>query len=362
MEEKQKLKWIEFSLGSGITQDRLHDLYEFNEDPFEIEKISVDELKNVIGAAASGLKNPIKKISEEMKQMEKSGVRAVFIDEDEYPSLLKQIRRPPLFLRVAGKIPEASERTIAVVGTRRSSSYGRRACEYFAAEISSRGFAVASGLAYGIDTVAHKTAMKNGGKTIAVLGSGCDVIYPAENRRLAEEIRENGAILSEWPMGTPPAKKNFPVRNRIISGISCGVLVVEAPQRSGALITAGYAAEQGREVWAVCGDIFASSFRGCHALIKDGAKLCETIEDIMTELKFAGFEELEEKKKIKTEKVKLSDEEKKIYKVIEWQPVSLDEIRSQTKFEMGKIFRLLTNLEINGFIENAPGGKFVRKR
>ncbi|MCD6413225.1 MAG: DNA-processing protein DprA [Elusimicrobia bacterium] len=362
MEENKKRKWIEFSLGRQITQNHLYALYRFNDDPFEIERTNVEELKNVIGGAAENLKKPVKKLRDEIRQMSKSAVRAVFIDEDEYPVLLKQTKTPPLFLRVAGKIPPAGERTIAIVGTRKSSSYGRRACEYFASEISARGFAVASGLAYGIDTVAHKTAIESGGKTIAVLGSGCDVIYPAANKRLAEEIKENGAILSEWPMGTPPSKKNFPMRNRIISGISCGVLVAEAPQKSGALITAGYAADEGRDVWVVCGDIFSANYRGCHALIKDGAKLCETIEDIMTELKFAGFDELEKKKKRKKPKQELQGEEKQIYEAVGWSPVSLDEIKALTKFEMGKIFRLLTNLEINGFIENAPGGKFVRKR
>lgn len=364
MTDKDRLKWIEFSLAKGITQPDLALLYRFNSRPFEIEKMDIEELKNVIGNRARGLRDAQKPLKEEMRKMKKAGARAVFLDDEEYPSLLKEISNPPLFLRVRGKIPDSSERMIAVVGTRRASSYGKRICEYFTEEIAGRDFTVVSGLARGIDAVAHTSAIKSGGLTVAVLGCGVDIVYPRENARLAQEIVSNGAIVSEYPMGTIPSKQNFPVRNRIISGMSCGVLVVEAPKKSGAIITSSFAGEQGRDVWAACGDIFDKNFTGCHALIKDGAKLCEDIEDIMNELNLPGIAPPKTSGKASraVSKLPVSNGEKKIYSCINWKPVTLDEIKAESGLEIAEIFKALTNLQINGFIDSSVGGKFVRKK
>ncbi|MFH1352344.1 MAG: DNA-processing protein DprA [bacterium] len=360
MTEKERLKWIEFSLAKGITQPDLSLLYKFKRDPFEIEEMDIEELKNVMGNRADNLRNPRTKVSEEVHRMEKAGARAVFPVDEEYPALLKEIPNPPLFLRVRGKIPANAERMIAVVGTRRASSYGRRICEYFSEEIAGRNFTVVSGLARGIDTVAHSVAVKSASGTVAVLGCGADVIYPGENKLLAEKIISNGAIVSEYPMGTIPSKQNFPVRNRIISGMSCGVLVVEAPQKSGALITSSFAGDQGRDVWVACGDIFDKNFKGSHALIKDGAKLCESIEDIMCELNLPGIEPMP--KAPATAPSPEGSGEKKIYSCIGWKPITLDEIKEKSGLEIAEIFKTLTNLQINGFIDNSAGGKFVRKK
>ncbi|PIY18476.1 MAG: DNA-protecting protein DprA, partial [Elusimicrobia bacterium CG_4_10_14_3_um_filter_49_12_50_7] len=197
---------------------------------------------------------------------------------------------------------------------------------------------------------------------VAVIGAGLDVVYPPENERLARDIAGHGAVVSEYPMGTPPAKMNFPWRNRIISGMSCAVFVAEAPERSGALITASYAAEQGRDVWAAPGCIFENSYKGCHALIKDGARLVESKDDIAGELSFEGFDKLEKISPPPASPKPFSDEEKKLYDVIGWHPVSLDTIKRESALDISKIFRVLTNLQINGFIGNSAGGKFVRKK
>ncbi|MEA2082222.1 MAG: DNA-processing protein DprA [Elusimicrobiota bacterium] len=362
MKEKDRNKWLELSLSESITQSDLTALYRFRSDPFDILSSDKEELANVIGKRAFSLGKTVFDPAKEFKIMEKTGTRLVFLDDGEYPSLLKEINAPPLFLRVRGKIPEPSERMIAVVGTRKASAYGKRVCEYFSGIFCETGFAVVSGLARGIDTRAHETALKKGGKTVAVIGSGIDVVYPRENARLVESITRNGAVVSEYPMGTQPAKMHFPWRNRIISGMSCAVFVAEAPKRSGTLITASYAAEQGRDVWAAPGSIFDNNYRGCHALIKDGAKLVESADDITGELSFAGFENTEQKIPAAVVKKPFSDGEKKLYDIIRWQPVSLDRIKKDSGMGVAEIFKVLTNLQINGFIDNSAGGKFVRKK
>ncbi|PIV18540.1 MAG: DNA-protecting protein DprA [Elusimicrobia bacterium CG03_land_8_20_14_0_80_50_18] len=362
MKEKERNKWLELSLSDSVTQADLTALYRYKSDPFEILALDKEELANIIGDKAFALGRAVFDFGKELKAIEKGLMRLVFLEDEEYPALLKEINNPPLFLRLRGKIPSPSERMIAVVGTRRASAYGKRVCEYFSAAFCEMGFSVVSGLARGIDTKAHETAIKTGGQTVAVIGAGLDVVYPPENERLARDIAGHGAVVSEYPMGTPPAKMNFPWRNRIISGMSCAVFVAEAPERSGALITASYAAEQGRDVWAAPGCIFENSYKGCHALIKDGARLVESKDDIAGELSFEGFDKLEKISPPPASPKPFSDEEKKLYDVIGWHPVSLDTIKRESALDISKIFRVLTNLQINGFIGNSAGGKFVRKK
>jgi DNA processing protein len=199
-----------------------------------------------------------------------------------YPRLLAEIADPPPVLYVRGRLEDAQ--ALAMVGTRRATIYGRDIAERLAADLARAGLTIVSGLARGIDTHAHRGALQGGGRTIAVLGHGIDTCYPPENRRLAEEIVERGALLSDYPVGTGPAGENFPPRNRIISGLSAGVLVVEAGEHSGALITSRYAAEQGRDAFAVPGPITSAASRGCHQLIQEGAKLVTSPEDVLQEL------------------------------------------------------------------------------
>ncbi|MFH1422294.1 MAG: DNA-processing protein DprA [Planctomycetota bacterium] len=359
MTQKERLKWLELSLAGNLLQRDLYLLYQLYGDPGKILNADKQELKSVIGPRAINDVTGKKTLDEELNKMKSTCTRMVFIEDEEYPVLLKEIKNPPLFLRVRGKIPENSERIIAVVGTRKASSYGRSVCILFSKQISERKFTVVSGLARGIDTIAHNAVLEENNQTVAVMGCGCDVIYPRENGKLVERIIRSGAVISEYPMGTPPSKYHFPERNRIISGMSCGVLVVEAPQKSGALITASFAADQGRDVWTVCGSIYDKNYKGCHSLIKDGAKLCESIDDIMSEINLPGLGNDKESEN-KTEMNVLTEHEALIYKTIGWHPVTIDLIRKETGYEMSEIYRVLTNLEINGFIKSTTGGKFIR--
>lgn len=220
----------------------------------------------------------------EMILVERAGVKLVTYDDPCYPRLLREIYDPPPYLYVAGDASFLADHLVAMVGTRKVTAYGRAVAKTLASGLAGRGFVIVSGLAVGVDTWAHLGALEGGGVTVAVLGSGIDVIYPYENGKLAERIRRRGCLVSEYPMGTQPGPGNFPERNRIVSGMSLGTIVVEAGQKSGALITAGYAIEQNREVFAVPGSVFGSGSKGCHALIKSGARLVESWEDVVSEI------------------------------------------------------------------------------
>ncbi len=224
----------------------------------------------------------------ELERLIRSGIRAVHPGHPSYPRLLAEISGRPSILYVRGELTPADDASVAIVGTRRATPYGRQAAERIAAELAQAGVTVVSGLARGVDAAAHRAALEAGGRTIAVLGSGPDVIYPAEHRRLAEQILESGAILSELPPGAKPDAQNFPARNRIVSGMTLGTLIVEAPLRSGALITASFAADQGREVFVIPGSIFAQTAEGTNALLRDGARLVRDGADILEDLGLGG--------------------------------------------------------------------------
>ncbi|NQT23051.1 MAG: DNA-protecting protein DprA [Candidatus Omnitrophica bacterium] len=232
-------------------------------------------------------------LDKEIELIEKLGIKVITIDDKEYPSNLKHIYNPPKVLYVKGKIVPKDHYSIAVVGARKSSTYGRETAARLARELAEKSITVVSGMARGIDTYAHRGALESGGRTIAVLGCGINIIYPPENKSLMEEISKSGAVISEFPINTPPLRRNFPMRNRIISGLSFGVVVVEAAEKSGSLITASLALEQGREVFSVPGRVDTRLSRGTLALIKEGAKLVENVDDILEEVKAQGIENLE---------------------------------------------------------------------
>jgi DNA processing protein len=223
-------------------------------------------------------------VGKELARLDTLGVRLLAFFDDDYPARLRAIPDPPVALFVKGTLIPEDARAIAIVGSRRASPYGRHAAAELAAELARHSFTVVSGMALGADAAAHEGALRAGGRTIAVLACGVDVIYPPEHLQLYERIAAQGAVVSEAPLGAPPSKFAFPQRNRIISGLCPGVVVVEAPERSGALITASHALEQGREVFAVPGSINSVQSRGTHNLLKDGAKLVASVEDILEEL------------------------------------------------------------------------------
>lgn len=223
----------------------------------------------------------------EMEKVRRAGARLITLADDAYPPLLRQVAEAPAVLYVRGTLEAADAQALSIVGTRKATTYGREAAHELARQLARSGITIISGLAHGIDSAAHSGALAGGGRTLAVLGCGIDRVYPPDNRALAENVVQHGALVSEFPVGTPPDGRNFPRRNRIISGMALGVLVVEAPENSGALITAAVAADQGREVFAVPGNIFNLSSRGSNRLIQDGAKLVMGVDDILLELNLA---------------------------------------------------------------------------
>ncbi|HEU5369716.1 MAG TPA: DNA-processing protein DprA, partial [Ktedonobacterales bacterium] len=222
----------------------------------------------------------------ELAALARHGIRALTQADPDYPELLREIYLPPIVLYVRGALSPEDAWAVAIVGTRKATSYGYQVTEQLARGLASNKVTVISGLARGVDTAAHKAALAvSGGRTIAVLGCGLDMIYPPENAKLAARLCEQGALLSEFPLGTQPEPTNFPIRNRVISGLALGVVVVEAPRQSGALITTRFALEQNRQVFAVPGHIYSKASEGTNALIRDGAKLVMGVEDILEELK-----------------------------------------------------------------------------
>jgi DNA processing protein len=271
-------------------------------------------------------------------------------------------------LYVRGELLERDKNSAAIVGTRRASMYGKEVAERLAGELAQRGVTVVSGMAEGIDSAAHRGALKAGGRTIAVLGGGVDVVYPSGNRRLMEQIISGGCVISEFPMGCPARGGNFPRRNRIISGLTLGTVVVEGDNRSGALITARYASEQGREVFAVPGNVNSFRTNGPHSLIKDGAKLTETANDIVEEIE--GHLEIEREAVIEAAAepapsirpdIKLSDAEGRILGALSEEPLHIDRIADSCAVSAADTMSALTILELKGLARQLPGKVFVRK-
>ena len=273
------------------------------------------------------------------------------LDED-YPPLLRTIPDPPVVLFYKGSLPR-EEPTLAVVGARAATSYGLSVVRDWVPLLARAGIAIVSGFALGIDRAAHEAALREGGRTYAVLGCGLDVNYPAANARLREEITRRGGLITEFPLGVRPKAANFPIRNRIISGLSQAVLVVEASQRSGSLITARLAGEQGREVFAVPGPVYSLRSRGCHDLLRDGATLADKPEDLLS---FFGKEPFKEA----PQELTLSPEEAKVLEHLAEEPLSVDELVFRTGLAVEELTGLLTNLELEGLLERLPGNLYRR--
>ena len=299
-------------------------------------------------------KNKIKP-EQEWQKLQNSGVELILSSDDNYPSLLKEISSCPLALYQLGHYSEKKPR-IAVVGTRRASPYGKTVVEKIVKELTRSGATIVSGLAYGIDTFSHAAALEEAGETVAVLGAGLDVIFPTSNKKLAETIIKHGALISEYALGTPPLKHHFPARNRIISGLSLGTLIIEAPLQSGALITARFALEQNREVFAVPGPIFSKNSEGVNELIKSGAKLVSKIEDILLELNLPlGMPQPSELKNLTLEEQKLLEVVRKAER-----PIGVDEIIAQSGMEASLVNQNLTFLELKNLIKLDSGGYRIK--
>lgn len=344
-------------------------------DVNDIFKIDKQDLRKILGISdkeafeiinSKNIAN--ERFVKELEQIEKHQVTVIRIDEQEYPKQLRNLFAPPPLLFIKGKILDQDMMSIAIVGTRYPSTYGANIAYDLAQDLADRKITVISGLARGIDAYAHKGALKRGGRTIAVCGTGLATTYPVENIKLREEIEETGAVISEFPMTTNPDKHNFPLRNRVISGLSLGTCVVEAAARSGALITARYAMEQGKEVFAVPGNITNIRAVGPHKLIQDGAKLVINVEDILEELKEPLLwkdkrvnitESSENDKSIKT--IGLSEEEKKIYGMLcNEDKLHIEVVAENLGMNLSDLLGILTGLELKGMIKQLAG-KFYCK-
>lgn len=354
----EKEAWLLLSRVSGIGPRRCLKLLKRFGKVENIFKASRKEIEECLGegeVVENILKAEVETIEEDLEIIERLKIELISLTCKFYPTNLKFIFDPPFLLYVRGMLLPRDEDAIAIVGTRRATLYGRMTARSLARKLSSWGVTIISGMARGIDTEAHWGALEGGGRTIAVLGSGVDIIYPPENRNLAEKIMERGALVSEFPPGTPPESLNFPARNRIISGLARGVVVVEAPLRSGALITVDFALEQGREVFAVPGNIDRPKSFGTNLLIKEGAKLVQSPEDIVEEIKFKWVRKEKEKEKEET----LSPPERKIIELIKEAPSHIDLICRKTGLSLGEVSFILTNLELKGRVRELPGKIFA---
>jgi len=297
---------------------------------------------------------------EKARRIKDANLTVYHLLNENYPARLKQIHKAPILLYAVGEFTEADSQSIAVVGTRSSSDYGHRVAKELVSELVKYGFTIVSGLARGIDTQAHYSALEAGGRTIAVLGSGLDTIYPQENTRLARDIAKRGAICTEYFLGTQPDAPNFPERNRIISGLSMGTIVIEAGNKSGAILTALTALEQNREVFAVPGRIDSKRSIGTNRLIKHGAKLVQDVDDILEEL--TGQLEFENNQsEPRIPEPELSADEKEIYQVLSDQPIHIDTLAQQIGKPPSTLLTTLLNLELRSVVEQLPGKQFVRK-
>jgi DNA processing protein len=294
----------------------------------------------------------------EMAKIERVGASLLTPEDANYPSLLKNLPDPPLALYLRGTLTSQDDLALAVVGTRKATTYGRDAAAFFSRQLAQQGVTIISGLAHGIDSAAHRSALEAGGRTIAVLGCGIDRVYPSDHTELAGQITRQGALISEFPVGSKPEAKHFPRRNRIISGLSLGVLVVEAPEKSGAMITADQAAEQGREVFAVPGAIFSAASTGTNRLIQEGAKLVITVEDILDELNIARHKV--EARVLTRQVAPAGSAEAPLLRFLSSQPLPVDELVRQSGLPTAEVLSALTLLELQGYVEDDGRGSYRR--
>jgi DNA processing protein len=355
--------WIALRLAPGIGNVAFKNLIDAFETPERILRASAEQLAEIEGLSSKSFdalqncrKNP--DVERLLEKLAGSDIRIVTFNDSEYPQSLKNIYDPPPFLYVRGKLEPEDCDAIAVVGSRRASDYGLRAAADISRELAAAGLTIISGMAAGIDSAAHRGALASKGRTIAVLGCGADVCYPAENRRLYDEIARTGAIVSEYAPGTEPDSYHFPARNRIISGLARGILVIEAGPKSGSLITARLALEQGRDVFAVPGSIYSYKTKGANQLIRSGAALVESGRDIVEALGMSAT--------VRSERApvpapdELDKEARRVYDQLNAEPIHIDRLICETSLPSSQVSAALLELELSGFIQQLPGKHFVR--
>jgi DNA processing protein len=354
--------WIGFSKVAGIGPLRLRKLLDYFGNVQAVWKANPGELM-AVGLDKRSITNLVKTrqsldLQAELDRLEALSITVLTWDDENYPTQLRNIPGPPFVLYVRGQILPRDEWALAVVGTRSASIYGKEVTRMLVQGLAASGITIVSGLALGIDTQAHQTALEAGGRTIAVMGCGVETIYPSRNTKLGRLITEKGAVISEFPLGTKPESGNFPRRNRIISGLSLGVLIVEGSEHSGARITVDYALEQGREVFAVPGNIFSRGSKGPNKLIQQGAKLITSIGDILEELNLTMVTQHTEAKAIIPE----TPAEATLLKHLSAEPVHIDELGHYTDMSSAELSSTLTMMELKGQVRQVGGMHYVVAR
>jgi DNA processing protein len=383
-----KLPWLALKGIPGVGVVLFQRLLARFGQPAAVFRAGQEELLSVKGVNADLAQDILSfrawdRVEAELATLAAAGVEVLLPDDSRFPDRLQQIPYPPAFLFLKGTLLPQDDLALALVGTRSASYYGLKTCRRLAGALAARGLTVVSGLARGIDTAAHQGALENSGRTLAVLGCGLDVVYPPENQKLYEQIPKQGALLSEFPLGAPPEAKNFPIRNRLISGLSLGVVVVEAGLRSGTSITVRYALDQGREVFAVPGPIDSPTSLGPHRLIQDGAKLVQEVEDITQELPalkkgqrplFSAPQRFRETPAAAggvpapetaapsspaPHAAPAAAPEDPLLALLGSDPLSLEELVRTTRLAASAVLTRLTILELEGLIRELPGKRYV---
>lgn len=401
MLSQETVNLIHLNLIRGIGSKTAQFLIKIFDSAEKVLNASPQELRKIDALSPAALENLIHKnlsspLKRELELIDEYGCQIVTFYDAAYPPLLKEIDIPPLLLYVRGELKPEDALSIALVGSRQAKDYGRRVSYQLSFQLAQRGLTVISGFAKGIDTCAHRGALEAGGRTIAVMGNGLSLIYPAGNSELAEKIIESGALISEFPMGMKPRGENFPRRNRIISGLTFGTVVVEASNRSGALITARLASEQGREVFAVPGEIFSELSTGTHKLIDNGAKLISTVDDLLEALPRHALHQISaltptqeskipetpsdiigglEQPSVNTSETAtskkrttipvvpppdLTTDEKTVFDAIEMPSSHIDTIVRTTQLPISQVSGVLLMLELKGVIQQLPGKQFAK--
>ncbi len=367
---QEQRDWLRLVMVPGVGTTYFIRLLARFHTPAQVLKASEASLRETVGPALAQRISQYSgavDVDAQERLLDKYEARLITLDDSAYPARLAEIYDPPLALFVRGELYQADEHCVAVVGTRRATPYGIHMAEKLGRELGAHGVAVVSGMALGVDTAAHRGAIESGGRTLAILGCGVDVVYPPQNADLMDAIARHGAVVSQFLMGTKPSAGHFPYRNRIISGLSLGTIVVEAPADSGALITARQAAEQGREVFAVPGEVGKRNSEGPHALIREGAKLVETVQDILVELELPAA--IRQPRAAEPATVPphapvaaspvVSPVEKDILSVLSPSGSFVDEIAAACRISVSEALSSLTMLELRGLVRQFSGKRFA---
>jgi DNA processing protein len=354
--------WVGFNLVKGIGAVRMQQLIDYFGDVERAwfgsyQAFRQAGLSEKLSERIIEIRNQFN-LDKYIETLARQNIKILIKEDPDYPRYLREIQQPPPVIYLRGNLVIEDDWAVAIVGTRRVTHYGKQIAEQFAKTLAEHHITVVSGLARGIDGVAHQAALNSGGRSIAVLGSGVDKIYPPEHKLLAQKMMDQGAIISDYPPGTPPESSNFPPRNRIISGISRAVIVIEAGIKSGALITADFAVDQGREVYAVPGNINSIQSKGTNQLIQNGARPLTDIRDLLTDLQVELIQEHQEFRKQspsgKTESV--------LYSLLNDQPIHVDEIIQKAELSVSEVTAQLTVMELKGMVRHVGGMKYIKIR